>query len=190
MVDAPQTQTNSSEKPFAAKATFFTIVFLVLILGAIPSIFYVAERWEFGSKQGFFEQVWFHAKFFWPVFLKLIGISVFAAGLVAYLACSAWLIFFGKGPHVEFDPPKVFVATGPYRWVRNPVVLALLVTVVGEALYFASWGILVLVLLGIGFAHWQVTCMEEPRLKKRFGESYEDFCRRVPRWIPRPPTDD
>ena len=189
MVDAPKTQSNAEEKPFGLKATVLTIVFLVLILGVIPSCFYVAEKLTFKGDVSFLQQVRFHAAIFWPAFLRLVGLSIFAAGLIGYLVCSAWLIFFGRGPHVEFDPPKVFVATGPYRWVRNPVVLTLLVTVAGEALYLASWGVFVLVLLGIGFAHWQVTKFEEPRLRNRFGESYEDFCRRVPRWIPRPPGD-
>ncbi len=189
MVDAPQTQSETTEKPFGIKATIFTIVFLILILGVAPSVFYVAERWDFDSEAGFFGQLRGHAAFYWLVFRQLVGLSIFSVGLIAYLVCSAWLIFFGRGPHVEFDPPKVFVATGPYRWVRNPVVITLLVTVFGQAIYFASWGILLLVILGMGFAHYQVTRIEEPRLRNRFGESYEDFCRRVPRWIPRPPTD-
>lgn len=211
MVDAPRTQPDSSEQPFAIKAAVFTVVFLIIILGVIPSCFFVAEHWNSGSDEiaghnlavqvqvvedlpatdakGFFAHMSARAAIFWPEFLRLVGISIFTTGLMAYLACSAWLIFYGRGPHVEFDPPKVFVATGPYRWVRNPVVLALLVTVVGEAIYFASWGIFILVLLGCIFAQLQVTKMEEPRLRARFGESYEEFCRRVPRWIPRPPRD-
>lgn len=189
MVDTPQPQSQPPEAPFGIKATIFTIVFLIIILGVIPSCFYLAECWNFKSELSFYDQFSGLARVFWQQFRALVGISIFAAGLIGYLACSAWLIFFGRGPHVEFDPPKVFVATGPYRWVRNPVVLTLLVTVVGEALYLASWGIFILVLLGIIFAHLQVTKMEEPRLRSRFGESYEEFCRRVPRWIPRPPRD-
>ncbi|MCB9853956.1 MAG: isoprenylcysteine carboxylmethyltransferase family protein [Phycisphaerales bacterium] len=190
MVDAPQTQPNAPEKPFGVKATVFTIVFLILILGVIPSLFFIPEFWTSNSGLSAWKQFWRLAGVFWAQFRFLVGVSIFAAGLIGYIACSVWLIFYGRGPHVEFDPPKVFVATGPYRWVRNPVVLTLLVTVFGEALVLASWGIFILVLLGIGFAHWQVTKMEEPRLRERFGESYEDFCRRVPRWIPRPPSDN
>src|SRR5207249_11876749 len=113
-------------------------------------------------------------------FRSLCGVGIFAIGLAAYLFCSFWLIFHGKGPHVEFDPPRVFVATGPYRWVRNPVVLALLTTVLGEALFLPSWGILILFLLGLPIAHYQVTRIEEPRLRQRFGESYSQYCASVP----------
>ena len=98
-------------------------------------------------------------------------------------------MFFGRGPHVEFDPPKVFVATGPYRWVRNPVAISLIVTAAGEAIYFSSLGLAVFVALGMAFAHYQATRIEEPRLRGRFGETYEEYCRKVPRWLPRPPDE-
>ncbi|HPF40592.1 MAG TPA: isoprenylcysteine carboxylmethyltransferase family protein [Phycisphaerae bacterium] len=189
MVDTPQTKQEATEKPFGIKATIFTIAFLILVLGVLPSLFYIPEFWNSESSLGVWKQFWARAGQFWGAFRHLVGVSIFATGLVGYILCSVWLIFYGRGPHVEFDPPKVFVATGPYRWVRNPVVLTLLVTVLGEALVLGSWGIFILFLLGIGFGHWQVTTIEEPRLRNRFGESYEDFCRRVPRWIPRPPSD-
>lgn len=185
MVDAPQSSPSPKEKPFALRATIFTIGFLAIVLGVIPSLFLIVEHRLFGPWLGF----WAEAANFWRSLRSLVGASLFAGGLVAYLACSAWLIFFGKGPHVEFDAPKVFVANGPYRWVRNPVVITLIATVLGEALYLASWGILALTVLGIFFAQYQVTKIEEPNLRKRFGESYEDYLRRVPRWIPRPPSD-
>ena len=102
-------------------------------------------------------------------------------------ACSTWLIFYGRGPHVEFDPPKVFVATGPYRWVRNPVVITLLTAVLGEAIFSGSIGIFALLAVGLPLAHYQVTRIEEPRLRGRFGQSYLDYCGSVPRWIPRFP---
>jgi protein-S-isoprenylcysteine O-methyltransferase Ste14 len=159
-------------------------LFLLGILGVIPSIFYVCGEWASGSR-GF----WLIAGRFWAGFRVLVGAALFAIGLAAYSYCSAWLIFFGKGPHVEFDPPKVFVASGPYRWVRNPVVITLLVTVLGEAIWFGSISILVLLAVGLPLAHYQVTRIEEPRLKARFGASYEEYCRRVNRWTPSFPRD-
>lgn len=173
------------EKPFALRSTIYTIAFLLFILGVLPSLFFLADRWlaSTGETLAVIRE-------FWTGFRSLAGIGIFAIGLGAYVFCSVWLIFFGRGPHVEFDPPKVFVATGPYRWVRNPVVITLLTTVFGEAVYFGSFGIFILVLLGFPLAHYQVTRIEEPRLRERFGQSYLDYCLRVPRWIPRPPGDD
>ena len=185
MVNPPEASTTSTESPFALRATLFTAGFLLLILGVVPSLFHLVGEWLSDEWVGFGAE----ARAFWQSLRVLTGMAVFAAGFVAYLACSAWLIFHGRGPHVEFDPPKVFVANGPYRWVRNPVVITLLVTVLGEAIFLGSWGIFALVALGLPLAHYQVTRVEEPRLEKRFGESYVDYCRRVPRWMPRPPRD-
>lgn len=174
-----------AERPYGVRGTVYTILFLLFILGLVPSIFYVLEQ-KVRSEMSF----WNLASIFWVGFRSLVGVGVFAIGLASYIVCSFWLVFFGKGPHVEFDPPKVFVATGPYRWVRNPVVITLLVTVLGEAIYFNSIGIAVLLALGLPLAHYQVTRLEEPLLRKRFGDSYEAYCARVNRWLPRPPTDD
>lgn len=173
-----------AERPYGLRGTVYTILFLLFILGLVPSIFYVLEQ-KVRTDLSF----WDLASIFWTGFRNLVGVGIFAIGLAAYIACSFWLVFFGKGPHVEFDPPKVFVATGPYRWVRNPVVITLLITVLGEAIYFNSIGIAVLLALGLPLAHYQVTRLEEPLLRKRFGESYEAYCARVNRWLPRPPSD-
>jgi protein-S-isoprenylcysteine O-methyltransferase Ste14 len=54
-----------------------------------------------------------------------------------------------------------------------------------EALYFASLGFaLYAIAISVG-AHLAVVQIEEPELRKRFGASYEDYCRKVPRWLPR-----
>lgn len=171
------------EKPYALKSTIFTIGFLFLVLGLLPAVFHLLEnRLTTDIRVGALIRI------YWTQLRALLGLAIFTIGLAAYTFCSAWLIFHGKGPHVEFDPPKVFVATGPYRYVRNPVVITLILTAVGQAIYFASIGIAVFVVIGMIFAHYQVTQIEEPLLRKRFGESYEQFCRDVPRWIPRPPA--
>ncbi len=171
------------EKPFALRAVLFTAGFLVFILGVVPSLFYLLG--EVGDWDGFR----FEAAYYWHSLRQLVGIAIFAAGLLAYLACSAWLMFYGRGPHVEFDPPKQLVTGGPFRWVRNPVVITLITTVLGIAVYLNSWGILLLVAVGMVAAHYQVTRIEEPRLRERHGQPYVDYCARVHRWIPRPPQD-
>lgn len=181
MVDAPRPSTEPTTPPFALRSTIYTIGFLLVVLGVVPSVFYLVGALV--SHEPAKLTIWT----FWLQFRGLVGAAVFAIGLAAYCYCSAWLIFFGKGPHVEFDPPKVFVASGPYRWVRNPVVLTLLLTVLGEAIWLGSISVLILVILGMPLAHYQVTRIEEPRLKQRFGASYEEYCRRVNRWTPRFP---
>jgi protein-S-isoprenylcysteine O-methyltransferase Ste14 len=185
MVDQPPPETSGAdEKPFALRSTLFIIGFLVVLFGVIPSLFYLAGEWPTTSLSAgtIFGQ-------FWRQLRALVGLFIFSVGLGSYVFCSVWLIFFGRGPHVEFDPPKAFVATGPYRWVRNPVVISLLVTWAGQAVYFASIGLAVLVGFGMAFGHYQATRIEEPRLRLRFGQTYEDYCKKVPRWLLRPPRD-
>jgi len=121
---------------------------------------------------------------------RVLGGAIFLAALAGYLISALWLVIVGKGPFVEFDPPTEFVATGPYRWMRNPVAACLVVAVLGEAVCLGSAGIFALFLLGIPLAHCQVIFVEEPRLRNRFGGGYIDYCRRVPRWLPRRPRTD
>jgi len=185
MVDCRPSSPSSISKPFAIRSTVYTLVFLIFILGLVPAAArFLGERlWPGAPGEG---SIAWH---YWVAFVELVGIGIFTIGLAAYLACSVWLMYFGRGPHVEFDPPKAFVATGPYRWVRNPVVITLMVTLLGEAVYFQSLGIAALLLVGCPIAHLQVTRIEEPRLRERFGQRYEEYCHRVPRWWPRPPNE-
>jgi protein-S-isoprenylcysteine O-methyltransferase Ste14 len=185
MVDQPPPQTTAAhEKPFALRGALFTVGFLVVVLGVIPSFFYLAGE----SQRTTLSSGTILAQF-WDQLRALVGLSIFTIGLAAYIFCSVWLMSVGQGPHVEFDPPRLLVTTGPFRWVRNPVVVSLLVAAAGQAVYFASIGLAVLVGLGIAFGHYQVTTIEEPRLRVRFGQAYEDYCKKVRRWLPRPPGD-
>lgn len=160
----------------------YTVSFLAFILVALPYGFDYLGRVVYPQPV----HAWLE-----PGLAQMIfGAAVIVVGLVGYLVCSLWLVIFGKGPFVEFDPPTQFVATGPYRWMRNPVAAFLVITVLGEAIFFGSAGVLTLFLLGFPLAQLQVTRIEEPRLRARFGDAYVDYCRRVPRWIPKRPKND
>jgi protein-S-isoprenylcysteine O-methyltransferase Ste14 len=119
---------------------------------------------------------------------RWIGVAVFVAFFWLY-ASSSWLLTSkGRGAFVEFDPPTQFVALGPYRYARNPIAAALVGMILGEAIAWSSSGILLLFLIAIPLAHLQVTRLEEPLLRQRFGQAYEDYLRQVPRWWPRRPA--
>jgi protein-S-isoprenylcysteine O-methyltransferase Ste14 len=75
--------------------------------------------------------------------------------------------------------------TGPYRYVRNPIYLAALLVVVGEAWLFMSLPLLAYAGVMAVFCHLFVTGYEERALSRRFGSSYQEYRRTVPRWIPR-----
>lgn len=94
----------------------------------------------------------------------------------------------GRGTPVPFDPPRRFVVSGPYRFVRNPMVLGIFLVLWGEAVVYQSQAVL-LYALGLMGAGWVfVRYVEEPELERRFGEAYLVYKRQVPRWIPRPGT--
>ena len=107
-----------------------------------------------------------------------------AGGLLG-LSCVLTFIVRGQGTHAPFDPPKEFVAVGPYRYVRNPMYLGGWVLLFGLALYQRSVTILVFSLLWIAVVHLLLVKLEEPGLRRRFGASFNDYCGRVPRWLPR-----
>jgi protein-S-isoprenylcysteine O-methyltransferase Ste14 len=87
-----------------------------------------------------------------------------------------------------WDPPRQLVAVGPYRFVRNPIYLAAMLTVLGEAWLFAPARLLLYAGLAAVFFQLLVLGYKEPKLQARFGEQYQTYQRTVPRWIPRRPA--
>lgn len=119
-------------------------------------------------------------------------------GFLAYLAFPLWVtggsillwsfwnfLIQGRGTPAPIDPPKELVATGFYRYVRNPMYVGVLLIIVAHFLWFKFIGLIVYAVLAFLVVHLFVTLYEEPTLRKKFGASYEEYLRRVPRWIPR-----
>ena len=117
----------------------------------------------------------------WPAVSFIVG------GAALYLSCVWVFAIVGRGTPGPWDAPWRFVAVGPYCWVRNPIYIAALLVVVGEAWLVLSLSlILYAVALAVGF-HLFVIGYEEPTLRRSFGETYVEYLRTVSRWIPRPP---
>ena len=112
--------------------------------------------------------------------------AVIVIGLVLYVMCLWVFARAGRGTPGPWDAPRRFVAVGPYRWVRNPMYLSALLTVLGEAWLFLSLPLVLYTGAMAGFFHLFVIGYEEPTLRRRFGETYVTYLRTVPRWIPRP----
>ena len=119
---------------------------------------------------------------FWTAF---IGIGAFFIGAVVVLFCVAFFVVEGRGTPAPFDPPRRFVASGPYRFVRNPMYLGAFLVLSGFGLYTRSPSVLGLVALAAILAHLFVVFVEEPGLARRFGENYLAYRRATNRWIPR-----
>jgi protein-S-isoprenylcysteine O-methyltransferase Ste14 len=114
------------------------------------------------------------------------AVPVIAAGAGLYVWCVWAFAAIGRGTPGVWDAPRRVVAAGPYRWVRNPIYIAALIIVSGEAWLFLSVDLLVYAgALAVAF-HLLVVGYEEPRLRARFGEQYQAYQRTVSRWVPRP----
>jgi protein-S-isoprenylcysteine O-methyltransferase Ste14 len=123
----------------------------------------------------------------WATPVAWAAVPVIAAGAVLYLWCAWNFAAVGRGTPGPWDPPRRVVAHGPYRWVRNPIYLAALLVVLGEAGLFGSLRVLAYAgVLAVCF-HLFVAGYEEPGLRRRFGPAYLAYRHAVPRWIPRRP---
>lgn len=115
---------------------------------------------------------------------RYLGLLPIVSGALIYFRCAWDFTFTGKGTPAPFDPPKEMVARGPYRYTRNPMYVAALLVLAGEAAWFESGLILGYALAVYSVFHLWVIFYEEPTLRRKFGEPYEKYCREVPRWIP------
>ena len=120
-----------------------------------------------------------------PGWSMVSGVVLFLAGAALGLTTIGLFIFEGLGTPAVFDPPKKFVPKGPYRLVRNPMYVGGVSMLFGLGLYLASVSMVIFAFVAILLIHTFVVLAEEPGLRKRFGKEYEDYCRTVPRWIPR-----
>jgi protein-S-isoprenylcysteine O-methyltransferase Ste14 len=115
-----------------------------------------------------------------------VGWVLMAAGMALYLMCAFWgFALRGKGTPLPLDPPKKLVVEGPYRVVRNPMYWGVGSVVLGEAAIFHSAALAELVAVFVVGVILFVLLFEEPELRRKFGAEYEEYCRRVPRWLPR-----
>jgi len=124
-----------------------------------------------------------------PSGLRPIGILVGVLGALLCLACIATFVVRGRGTPFPLDPPVVFVPTGPYRYVRNPMYIGGALVLAGYGLFQKSASVL---LLSVGFLlimHFFVLLLEEPGLEQRFGASYAAYKQAVNRWLPRAPRE-
>jgi protein-S-isoprenylcysteine O-methyltransferase Ste14 len=122
-----------------------------------------------------------------PLVLRIVGGVLIAAGVAVVLHGFARFVLEGLGTPSPVAPTQKLVVGGAYRWVRNPIYLAVTTTIVGEALLLGRPWLLAYAagLLGLfaAFVHFY----EEPTLRRQFGVEYEQYCRTVPGWLPRRP---
>ena len=129
------------------------------------------------------EAVCFHGHFFSATpLLSEIGDIVFLAG--AALAAWGWLLFRkAKTTRVPGQASSTMVTWGPYRFTRNPMYLGLTIAYLGEAgILRQLWPVLLLPLV-LAYLNWIVIPVEEAKLRQVFGSQYEEYRKRVGRWV-------
>lgn len=124
----------------------------------------------------------------WPAFASLgwreSGLLLMAGGAAAFLSCVVDFARRGNGTPFPLDPPRKLVENGLYRYVRNPMYVAVLNIVLGEVVVTGSGELIVYWFSVLAGFHLFVAFYEEPTLRKVFGGEYEAYCHRVPRWVP------
>lgn len=117
--------------------------------------------------------------------LAATGAACLAIGLALFVTSLRRFVTEGKGTLAPWDPPRKFVVTGPYRFVRNPMISGVILILLGESALLRSAPHLTWALLFLAGNAVQIPLVEEPVLRRRFGAPYEEYCRNVGRLIPR-----
>ena len=120
----------------------------------------------------------------WAPF-RWIGIALIATGLPILLDSFARFALQGLGTPAPIAPPHHLVVTGWYRYVRNPMYVALVAMIIGQGLLFGRTSVLEWGLVFWALTHLFVMFYEEPHLRRTFGSEYDAYRAAVHRWIPR-----
>ena len=111
------------------------------------------------------------------------GAIVFIIGLTIMLSCILRFALKGRGTLSPADPTKHLVITGLYKHSRNPMYLGVTMILIGEAIFSQSTYLGLYSLFIFVAFHVFILLSEEPRLKKDFGEEYNEYCKKVRRWL-------
>ena len=156
----------------AAGSAAFFVAAPGVVAGVIP---WALTGWERGSARP--EWVWVPA--------GAVGAVLIAVGVLVLVRAFAAFVTRGAGTPAPVAPTERLVVGGLYRHVRNPMYVAVLAIVVGQALVLVRPSLLLYAGAAGAAMVAFVRGYEEPTLRLRFGAQYEEFCREVPGWWPR-----
>ncbi len=114
-----------------------------------------------------------------------LGVVMIAMGAAIYFRCAWEFAVRGLGTPAPIAPTKFLVTTALHRYVRNPMYIGVFSVILGEAITFRSLRLLAYAALLCIPVELFVVFYEEPTLRRQFGDSYEEYWRTVPRWIPK-----
>lgn len=170
-MDRPRSGPRRSRiRAIAGSAGFVLFGGPTIVAGLVP---WLLTRWEADEQ---------------PVALKALGVLLLAAGGALVLETTTRFALQGRGTPAPWAPPERFVERGSYRFVRSPMYLGVILLVLGQGLLLgreilylwaaAAWVMFTAILV----------FYEEPQLRRRFGDEYDEYRRRVRRWLPTRPS--
>ena len=117
--------------------------------------------------------------------VRVFGLLLIVPGVCVLVESFTRFALQGLGTPAIVLPPRRLVVKGFYRYVRNPMYLAVVSIVLGEGMVLGDVSVLAYGAIVWLLSHLFVLAYEEPTLRKTFGPQYDAFCANVPRWIPR-----
>lgn len=120
-----------------------------------------------------------------PMPVRVLGVVLIAVALPVLIGAFLRFVRDGLGTPAPVAPTERLVVTGAYRHVRNPMYVAVVSAIVGQALLLGQPVLLAYAALIAFLVVSFVRLYEEPTLRRQFGEEYEAYCRAVPGWVPR-----
>ena len=138
-----------------------------MVAGLVP---WLITHWEFDDGSG------------WLMLLRIVGTLLILAGLISILESFVRFVRDGRGTPAPAAAPDRLVVRGQYRYVRNPMYVAVGSVILGQALLLPSPALLIYLGLFFLIVATFVRFYEEPALESRFGEEYLGYKRSVPAW--------
>ena len=149
------------------------------------SVFFAACPFALFKLEGFFGLDTFR---FSTLTLQVTAVVLFSLGCMLGLWGAMVLVVEGKGTPLAYDAPRWFVVKGPYRYVRNPMLMGGTLQAVAVGLYLGSPLVLGYALVGgVLLGELTINQWEETELEERYGAAYLQYKRCVRRWVPRFP---
>lgn len=147
----------------------FTILQPGVVAGLIPF-------WILGKKaKEAFDQSW--------LFYHYAGLVMFTAGLAILMICIVSFAIHGRGTLSPADPTKKLVTLGLYKFSRNPMYVGVTLVLMAESIFFQSFELAIYCIFIFAAFNIFIILVEEPRLRRDFGEEYHRYCQNVRRWI-------
>jgi protein-S-isoprenylcysteine O-methyltransferase Ste14 len=154
-------------------ATLGSLLFLGVAPGTVAGLIpWWVSGWSFGPP------------LFGSASTRIVGLLGIALGVFVLLDSFLRFVLDGLGTPAPIAPPETLVVTGWYRFVRNPMYVAILALVFGQAVFFASPGVFAYGCVVWICVHAFVVMHEEPTLRQKFGATYDTYCVHVGRWWP------